>query len=153
MPMIGATDEAASGGRPKLPNERPPDSRPAHRDGPPPRDGSANVTVVANEIGQVGIGGLVAVGFARNFPGAHFLRGLLLVAWLLPALVVGTVWTWLFATQYGVVNYFLSSLGLISGPVHWTGGAREAGLPMGIQLIGPLGSEALLLQLATQLGC
>src|SRR4249920_3926230 len=31
------------------------------------------VFVVANVIGQVGIGGLVAVGFARNFPGAHFL--------------------------------------------------------------------------------
>ena len=61
----------------------------------------------------------MAVGFSRNFPGAHFLRGLLLVGWLLPALVVGTVWKWLFATQYGVVNYVLSSLGLIGTPVHW----------------------------------
>ena len=37
-------------------------------------------------------------------------------------------------------------------PVHWTGGVKGAGLPMGIQLIGPMGSEALLLQLAAQLG-
>ena len=71
------------------------------------------VFVIANVIGQVAIGGLVAVGFTRNFPGAHFLRGLLLVSWLLPALVVGTVWKWLFATQYGVVNHALLSLGLI----------------------------------------
>jgi multiple sugar transport system permease protein len=77
------------------------------------------VFVVANVIGQVGIGGLIAVGFARSFPGAHFLRGLMLVGWLLPALVVGTVWKWLFASQYGVINYFLSGLGLTSGPVHW----------------------------------
>ena len=28
---------------------------------------------------------------------------------MLPALVVGAVWKWLFASQYGVVNYVLSS--------------------------------------------
>ena len=77
------------------------------------------VFAVANVIGQVGIGTLVAVCFARNFPGAHFLRGLLLAAWLLPALVVGTVWKWLFASQFGIVNYVLAGLGLISTPVHW----------------------------------
>jgi multiple sugar transport system permease protein len=77
------------------------------------------VFAVANVIGQVGIGTAVAVCFARNFPGAHFLRGLLLAAWLLPALVVGTVWKWLFASQFGIVNYVLSGLGLIGAPVHW----------------------------------
>src|SRR5439155_10463394 len=56
---------------------------------------------------------------SHNFPGAHFLRGLTLVGWLLPALVVGTVWKWLFATQYGVVNYVLLHLGLVRAPVHW----------------------------------
>ena len=81
--------------------------------------GNTFVFVIANVIGQVGIGGLVAVGFTRNFPGANFLRGILLVSWLLPALVVGTVWKWLFATQYGVVNYVLSGIGLIGKPVHW----------------------------------
>jgi amidase len=40
----------------------------------------------------------------------------------------------------------------ISIPVHWTGGSLGAGLPMGIQLIGRPGSEALLLQVAAQLG-
>jgi amidase len=40
----------------------------------------------------------------------------------------------------------------VSIPVHWTGGSPGAGLPMGIQLIGRPGSEALLLQVAAQLG-
>lgn len=35
----------------------------------------------------------------------------------------------------------------ISVPVHWT----EAGLPLGVQLVGPLASDALLLRLAAQL--
>ena len=42
-----------------------------------------------------------------------FLRGLLLAAWMLPALVVGALWKWLFASQYGVVNF------VVGGPVHW----------------------------------
>jgi len=35
----------------------------------------------------------------------------------------------------------------ISVPLHWT----ESGLPLGVQLVGPLGADALLLQLAAQL--
>jgi multiple sugar transport system permease protein len=81
--------------------------------------GNTAVFALANVIGQVGIGALTAIAFARNFPAAHFLRGLLLAAWLLPALVVGTVWKWLFATQYGMVNAVLIALGLVRAPVHW----------------------------------
>jgi amidase len=40
----------------------------------------------------------------------------------------------------------------ITIPVHWTGGSSGSGLPMGIQLVGPMGSEAVLLQVAHQLG-
>jgi amidase len=56
-----------------------------------------------------------------------------------------------YAPWSSLVN--VCGLPAISIPVHWTGGATGTGLPMGIQLIGPLGSEALLLQVATQLGC
>ncbi|MCU1531002.1 MAG: amidase [Arthrobacter sp.] len=56
-----------------------------------------------------------------------------------------------YAPWSSMVN--VCGLPAISVPVHWTGGAADAGLPMGIQLIGPMGSEALLLQVAAQLGC
>jgi multiple sugar transport system permease protein len=62
---------------------------------------------------------LAAVCFARRFPGADFLRGLLLCGWILPGLVVGAVWKWMFATEYGVVNHALFALHLISQPIHW----------------------------------
>ncbi len=55
-----------------------------------------------------------------------------------------------FAPWSSMVN--VCGLPAISIPVHWTGGSTGAGLPMGIQLIGPMGSEALLLQVASQLG-
>ncbi len=55
-----------------------------------------------------------------------------------------------YAPWSSMVN--VCGLPAISVPVHWTGGAKGDGLPMGIQLVGPMGSEALLLQVAAQLG-
>jgi multiple sugar transport system permease protein len=77
------------------------------------------VFVVTNVVGQVGIGTMAAACFASGFPGAGTMRGLLLAAWILPGLVVGTVWKWMFATQYGVVNVVLVALGLIRTPINW----------------------------------
>ncbi|HEU4667384.1 MAG TPA: amidase [Arthrobacter sp.] len=56
--------------------------------------------------------------------------------------------------EYAPWSSMINVCGLpaISLPVHWTGGAPGQGLPVGIQLVGPAGSEALLLQVASQLG-
>jgi multiple sugar transport system permease protein len=75
--------------------------------------------VSINVVGQIAIGLGVALFFAQKFPGAHYLRGLLLSSWMLPALVVGALWKWLFATDYGVVNFALSGLRIINAPIHW----------------------------------
>jgi len=77
------------------------------------------IFVGANVVAQEGIGLAVALFFAQRFPGVHLLRGLLLASWMLPALVVGALWKWLFATQYGVVNFALGALGLVRAPVNW----------------------------------
>ena len=45
-----------------------------------------------------------------------------------------------------------AGLPAITIPVYWTGGGPGQSLPMGIQLVGPAGSERLLLQVAAQLG-
>lgn len=55
-----------------------------------------------------------------------------------------------YAPWSSMVN--VCGLPAITIPVHWTGGAPRLGLPMGIQLVGPPGSESLLLQVARQLG-
>lgn len=55
-----------------------------------------------------------------------------------------------YAPWSSMVN--VCGLPAITIPVHWTGGTPGNGLPMGIQMVGPVGSEALLLQVANQLG-
>ncbi len=56
--------------------------------------------------------------------------------------------------QYAPWSSLINVCGLpaITVPVHWTGGAAGRGLPMGIQLVGRPGAEALLLQVAAHLG-
>jgi multiple sugar transport system permease protein len=81
--------------------------------------GNSLIFVGSNVVAQVGIGLAVALFFAQRFPGAHAMRGLLLAAWILPALVVGALWKWLFATQYGMINFVLTATGVVSMPVHW----------------------------------
>ncbi len=77
------------------------------------------IFVFANMVGQVGIGLAAALFFAQRFPGAGFMRGIVLAGWMLPALVVGALWKWIFATDYGLANFILSFLPFYSGPIHW----------------------------------
>jgi multiple sugar transport system permease protein len=77
------------------------------------------IFVSVNVVAQVGIGLAVALFFTLRFPAAHFLRGVMLSSWMLPALVVGALWKWMFATEYGVANYALTSLWPGAMPVHW----------------------------------
>ncbi|TLM75426.1 amidase [Pseudarthrobacter sp. NamB4] len=55
-----------------------------------------------------------------------------------------------YAPWSSMVN--VCGLPAITLPVHWTGGHAGQGVPMGIQLVGPMGSEALLLRVGNQLG-
>ncbi len=77
------------------------------------------IFVSANMVAQLGLGLMVAMFFAQRFPGAHFMRGVLLSPWILPALVVGALWKWIFATDYGVANHVLAVLSLIGRNVNW----------------------------------
>lgn len=77
------------------------------------------VFLVASIGAQFVIGFSLALLFAQKFPGATYLRGLFLTSWVLPGLVIGAVWNWMLAGDFGVINYGLRSLGIISEPIFW----------------------------------
>ncbi|GAB2188351.1 carbohydrate ABC transporter permease [Roseibium sp. LAB1] len=68
---------------------------------------------------QLSIGFALAMFFQQNFPGSTWLRGLFLVGWIMPALVVGAVWSWILAGDFGVLNHVLLSLGLTGERIFW----------------------------------
>lgn len=62
---------------------------------------------------------LCAVAVTQKVRGAGFFRVLLYLPQLLSVGVVGLTWVWLLNTQFGVINYALSWLGI--QPVNWLG--------------------------------
>jgi multiple sugar transport system permease protein len=75
--------------------------------------------VVASIAGQFLIGFALALFFWVDFPGASWLRGLFLVSWVMPGLVVGAVWNWILSGDFGVLNFILKESGIISGNIFW----------------------------------
>jgi len=68
---------------------------------------------------QLLLGLLLALLFNQNFPGAAYMRGLFLAAWITPTFATGQIWKWMLAGDSGVLNFGLQNLGLIDGPVYW----------------------------------
>lgn len=68
---------------------------------------------------QYTIGFALALLFRRQFPGNGVIRALLLVGWILPPVVTGTIFKWMFDSDYGIINWLLKSVGLIDEPVRW----------------------------------
>lgn len=66
---------------------------------------------------QFGIGLALAVFFNGRFLGSALLRSLLLLPWLLPLVVSGAIWRWMFDTDHGVLNAALRVAGI--DPVPW----------------------------------
>jgi multiple sugar transport system permease protein len=74
---------------------------------------------VGSLLGQFLIGLALAVFFTRRFPLSGTVRSLLLLPWLIPMVVSGTLWRRLLDQDGGVINRFLESTGLTDGHTPW----------------------------------
>jgi multiple sugar transport system permease protein len=68
---------------------------------------------------QFTIGFLLALLFSRPFPGSNVMRSMLLLGWLLPTIVSGSIYRWMLDGDFGVLNYALRTLGLIDENTYW----------------------------------
>ena len=75
-----------------------------------------SVTTVALRF-AAGMG--LALIINRAFRGRTIVRGLLVLPWLIPSVVVGLLWAWLFDSDIGIVNYVLVALGVIPVNLSW----------------------------------
>ncbi len=70
-------------------------------------------------IPQFLIGLALAVFFSQRFPLSRALRILFILPWLLPLIVSGTIWKWLFNEANGLINQVLSGLHLVPAHFSW----------------------------------
>jgi multiple sugar transport system permease protein len=88
--------------------------------------GNTVVFVVGSLVCQFVIGLALASFFKRSFPLSGVLRSLLLIPWLLPLVVTGTVFRWMLDTSNGVINQLLLSTHLVATPVPWLNSVHTA---------------------------
>ncbi len=77
------------------------------------------IFTVGSIVPQFLLGLGLALFFARRFPLSRFLRSLILLPWLLPLVVSGTVWKWLFDQTNGLIDQMLSGLHLLPAHFGW----------------------------------
>lgn len=68
---------------------------------------------------QFMIGFALALLFNRAFPGNGLLRALLLLGWMLPTVVSGSIFRWMFDGSIGIINYALQTFGMLDKPRFW----------------------------------
>jgi multiple sugar transport system permease protein len=74
---------------------------------------------VLSIVPQFLLGLALAVFFYRHFPLSRVLRTLFLLPWLLPLIVSGTVWKWLFNETNGLIDQVLAGLHLLPAHFGW----------------------------------
>jgi multiple sugar transport system permease protein len=70
-------------------------------------------------LGQFVVGFALALLFSLRFPGRTLARSLIIVPWLLPLIVTGVIFRFLFQAEGGAVNHLLMTTGLVNHPVQW----------------------------------
>ncbi|MFC7157524.1 carbohydrate ABC transporter permease [Halomarina halobia] len=85
------------------------------------------VPLIRNSVVWVLLGALLQItfGFAlalllnTKIPGKKVLRGLYLLPWITPAVVVALVFKWMYNPQFGIINHALIQIGLIDSAIGW----------------------------------
>lgn len=80
----------------------------------------ATVSYVVGGVGLTYIAGLIVALCINNVKRLRALfRGIIILPWAVPQVVLVIIWQWMINPQYGVLNYFLHSLSIIPRDFSW----------------------------------
>ncbi len=82
------------------------------------------VQVGGTVVGQMICGMAIALLLSREFKGVKIARGLYIIPMMITPIVSGIMWRMLFNTDLGMINYFLSLVGI--DKVNWLGDSSTA---------------------------
>lgn len=72
------------------------------------------------------LGLAIAMVLNRALPAKPLFRLITLLPWVVPDVVVGIIWKWMYDPIYGALNDVLLKIGLISTPVEWLSNPKLA---------------------------
>ncbi|WP_372633114.1 carbohydrate ABC transporter permease [Cohnella sp.] len=72
----------------------------------------------------IGLG--IAVLLDKNISGRKWVRASVLIPWAIPTVISASMWQWLFNADFGLINYLLERLGVISSSHNWLADSGSA---------------------------
>ncbi len=84
------------------------------------------VWVIASVSFQLLLGLCVALLLNRNFAFRGLARGIILIPWVMPSVVSGLMWAWIFDGTFGLMNDILTKLNIIESNIAWLGNPKTA---------------------------
>jgi multiple sugar transport system permease protein len=67
-----------------------------------------------------------AILLNQKIRGRAVIRGAVLVPWATASILVSLMWLWMLNPNFGIINHFLQTVGLLSGPKDWLGDPATA---------------------------
>ena len=67
------------------------------------------------------MGMAMALALHKVVRGNQFIRGILLLPWVIPTVVIALTWKWLMDLFRGLINVALIDIGVVTSGVHWLG--------------------------------
>jgi multiple sugar transport system permease protein len=67
------------------------------------------------------LGTTLAFLLAENLPGTRVFRLIILLPWTIPIALSSITWKWMFDSQYSIINWIATHLGIIQGNPIWLG--------------------------------
>jgi len=84
------------------------------------------IWTISSVAGKTLIGLIIALFLNQSFRGRGIYRTLILVPWVTPQVVGAIVWRWIYNGEYGMLNYFLLTTGIIDKSQSWLGNQLTA---------------------------
>jgi multiple sugar transport system permease protein len=84
------------------------------------------VYIVGVTAGIILLGLAMALVMNREFKGRGIIRSAILIPWAMPQIIVSRTWAWIFNGLYGIANYILTGLGILSENISWLNEMPEA---------------------------
>lgn len=80
--------------------------------------------VVGSNLGFFVFGMGLALLANLKFRFRGIIRGIFILPWVIPVVVVGIIWRWIYNPQWGLLNNALLRLGVLSSPVGWLSNSK-----------------------------
>jgi multiple sugar transport system permease protein len=88
--------------------------------------GRSLIWAVGGAVVQTVLAFATALALNQAFRGRRFARTWIILSWIIPTIVIAILWRWMLNASYGVVNFFVTTLGISHAPIDFLGSPKWA---------------------------